>query len=212
MTTSRRKKLSAATTAAAFTLVAFGLVPSDAMSQSTAMQEDALTKAQFLEDIGSAERIDKAGRLRMLSQRIPAAACNVYAEINSGESEAILHDAILEFDQILAALEFGDESLGIEAFQDVDRIREALSGQLSGGVSPGSLMMAYVDWAFHLAQAPGKQMELGVKAGRKWQRLMAHLMASGRPHPVGERFRLDRFETGRGLLDEEGTGSQHNLH
>ena len=72
----------------------------------------------------------------------------------------------------------GDESLGIEAFQAVDRIREALSGQLSGGVSPGSLMMAYVDWAFHLAQAPGKQMELGVKAGRKWQRLMAHLMAS----------------------------------
>ena len=51
----------------------------------------------------------------------------------------------------------GDESLGIEAFQAVDRIREALSGQLSGGVSPGSLMMAYVDWAFHLAQAPGKQ-------------------------------------------------------
>ncbi|MFN3612449.1 PHA/PHB synthase family protein [Tepidimonas sp.] len=72
----------------------------------------------------------------------------------------------------------GDESLGIEAFQAVDRIREALSGQLSGGVSPGSLMMAYVDWAFHLAQAPGKQMELGVKAGRKWQRLMAYLMAS----------------------------------
>ena len=32
----------------------------------------------------------------------------------------------------------GDESLGIEAFQAVDRIREALSGQLSGGVSPGS--------------------------------------------------------------------------
>ena len=60
----------------------------------------------------------------------------------------------------------GDESLGIEAFQAVDRIREALSGQLSGGVSPGSLMMAYVDWAFHLAQAPGKQMELGVKARR----------------------------------------------
>lgn len=41
---------------------------------------------------------------------------------------------------------------------------------------------------------------------------MAHLMATNRPHPFAERFRLDRFETGRGLLDEEGTGSQHNLH
>ena len=26
------------------------------------------------------------------------------------------------------------------------------------------------------------------------------------------RFRLDRFRTGRGIMDEEGTGSQHNLH
>ena len=23
---------------------------------------------------------------------------------------------------------------------------------------------------------------------------------------------LDRFRTGRGMMDEEGTGSQHNLH
>jgi len=71
-----------------------------------------------------------------------------------------------------------EEGLGIEAFQAVDRIREALLGQFTGGISPGSLMMAYADWTFHLAQAPGKQMELGVKAGRKWQRLMAHLMSS----------------------------------
>jgi len=41
---------------------------------------------------------------------------------------------------------------------------------------------------------------------------MAHLLATGAPHPVARRFRLDRFLTGRGLMDEEGTGSQHNLH
>ena len=40
---------------------------------------------------------------------------------------------------------------------------------------------------------------------------MAHLMATETPHPVARRFRLDRFATGH-LLDEEGTGSQHNLH
>lgn len=73
---------------------------------------------------------------------------------------------------------FEEEKLGIEAFQAFDRIREALSGQLTGGISPGSVMMAGFDWAFHLAQAPGKRMELGVKAGRKWQRLLAHLLAS----------------------------------
>ncbi|WP_102222947.1 sarcosine oxidase subunit beta family protein [Acidimangrovimonas sediminis] len=40
---------------------------------------------------------------------------------------------------------------------------------------------------------------------------MAHLMATGESHEVARRFRLNRFETGH-LLDEEGTGSQHNLH
>jgi sarcosine oxidase subunit beta len=40
---------------------------------------------------------------------------------------------------------------------------------------------------------------------------MAHLMATDTPHEVARRFRLDRFRTGH-LLDEEGTGSQHNLH
>ena len=40
---------------------------------------------------------------------------------------------------------------------------------------------------------------------------MAHLMATDTPHEVARRFRLGRFATGH-LLDEEGTGSQHNLH
>ena len=40
----------------------------------------------------------------------------------------------------------------------------------------------------------------------------AHLMATGNPHDVAAKFRLDRFATGQGLMDEEGTGSQHNLH
>ena len=41
---------------------------------------------------------------------------------------------------------------------------------------------------------------------------MAHLMATDTPHEVARGYRLDRFATGRGLMDEEGTGSQHNLH
>ena len=52
----------------------------------------------------------------------------------------------------------------------------------------------------------------GFKAvpGSGWA--MAHLIATGEPHQTARRFRLDRFETGRGLMDEEGTGAQHNLH
>ena len=41
---------------------------------------------------------------------------------------------------------------------------------------------------------------------------LAHLMATGQPHESAARFRLDRFRTGAGLMDEEGTGAQHNLH
>jgi methylglutamate dehydrogenase subunit A len=40
---------------------------------------------------------------------------------------------------------------------------------------------------------------------------MAHLMATGQSHDVAARFRLDRFRLGQ-IIDEEGTGSQHNLH
>lgn len=72
-----------------------------------------LLHAQFLEDVGAAERINNSGKLRSLTQRIPAAACNVLAEIAPDESEALLHDSIIEFDKILAALEFGDPDLGI---------------------------------------------------------------------------------------------------
>ena len=41
---------------------------------------------------------------------------------------------------------------------------------------------------------------------------LAHLLATGQPFPAAARFRLDRFRTGRGLMDEEGTGAQHHLH
>ncbi|WP_299851228.1 sarcosine oxidase subunit beta family protein [uncultured Roseovarius sp.] len=40
----------------------------------------------------------------------------------------------------------------------------------------------------------------------------AHLVATDTPHDTAARFRLDRFRTGQGLMDEEATGAQHNLH
>ena len=41
---------------------------------------------------------------------------------------------------------------------------------------------------------------------------LAQLIATGESHEASAAFRMDRFDTGHGLLDEEGTGSQHNLH
>ena len=41
---------------------------------------------------------------------------------------------------------------------------------------------------------------------------LAHLLATDRPHESAAGFRLDRFHDGQGLMDEEGTGAQHNTH
>ena len=79
----------------------------------TLMPEDPILKAQFLEDIGASERINLSGKLRMLSQRIPAAACVHHAGLVTEQSKAVLHAAVEEFDTIIAALEFGDENLNI---------------------------------------------------------------------------------------------------
>ena len=40
----------------------------------------------------------------------------------------------------------------------------------------------------------------------------AHLLATDKHHEPAAKFRLDRFKSGFELMDEEGTGSQHNLH
>jgi len=51
----------------------------------------------------------------------------------------------------------------------------------------------------------------GFKAvpGSGWA--FAHLIATGQPHRTAEKYMLERFRTGH-LIDEEGSGAQHNLH
>ncbi|MEM6895947.1 MAG: sarcosine oxidase subunit beta family protein [Pseudomonadota bacterium] len=52
----------------------------------------------------------------------------------------------------------------------------------------------------------------GFKAVPGSGHVTAHLLAKGEPHAAARRYKLDRFRTGVGLMDEEGTGAQHNLH
>jgi hypothetical protein len=56
-------------------------------------------------------------------------------------------------------------------------MREAATAKLTGGFSPMALTLAYLDWAIHLAAAPGKQLELAAKAARKAARLGGHVGA-----------------------------------
>jgi len=68
--------------------------------------------AQIVEN--SEERINFSGKLRMLSQRIPAAACHLNRGIDPEGSSALLVGAAAEFEKILLALEFGDADLNVQ--------------------------------------------------------------------------------------------------
>jgi len=53
----------------------------------------------------------------------------------------------------------------------IDRSVHAATARFTVGLSPMALIGAYMDWAAHLAFAPGKQAQLGEKAFKKWVRL-----------------------------------------
>lgn len=57
----------------------------------------------------------------------------------------------------------------------IDRSVHAAVARFTGGLSPGSLMATYMDWAVHLASAPGKQMQLVQKAVKKSAKFSNHL-------------------------------------
>nr|WP_246139514.1 alpha/beta fold hydrolase [Phaeobacter marinintestinus] len=55
--------------------------------------------------------------------------------------------------------------------QALDKGLKATVAKFTAGLSPIALAAAYSDWALHLASAPGKQLELLEKAGKKTGRL-----------------------------------------
>jgi polyhydroxyalkanoate synthase subunit PhaC len=51
-----------------------------------------------------------------------------------------------------------------------NRSLHAAVARFTGGLSPAALSEAYLDWATHLANAPGKRLQLTEKAVRKAMR------------------------------------------
>jgi polyhydroxyalkanoate synthase subunit PhaC len=91
------------------------------------------------------------------------------------------------------------DSFAVTAFADItDRSPHAAVARFTAGLSPAALAQAYLDWATHLANAPGKRMQLLDKAMRKGVRLANYLcrcaMAGGtaecciEPLPQDRRF------------------------
>ena len=69
--------------------------------------------AALLKDLGSAERIQRSGSLRMLSQRISATACNRVAGIAAEDADKYLARSVRDYRRILAGLVEGDDGLGL---------------------------------------------------------------------------------------------------
>jgi len=60
------------------------------------------------------------------------------------------------------------DSYSVTALADItDRALHAATARFTAGVSPAAVAEAYLDWATHLAYAPGKRMQLMSKAIRK---------------------------------------------
>jgi len=87
-----------------------------------------------------------------------------------------------------AAMDNGGSAAPDAAWRDLDRLREARIGQASGGLSPEGLALAWLDWALHLAAAPGKRAELAL---HDWS---APADASGDPRFRGMDWRSPVFE------------------
>ena len=94
-----------------------------------------------------------------------------------------------------------DEDHDAESYRTIDRMQEAMLGQLTGGLSPAALALAFCDWSMHLAAAPGKRMELADKGLRKAARFNEYLMSGGSkatsgivPLPGDHRFDGDDWE------------------
>ena len=67
------------------------------------------------------------------------------------------------------------DSYAATAFAEVlDRSLHAAMARFTVGVAPMTLIGAYADWAAHLSYSPGKQLQLGEKALRKWLRLVTY--------------------------------------
>jgi polyhydroxyalkanoate synthase len=88
--------------------------------------------------------------------------------------------------------------------ETADRSLHAGVARYTAGLSPAALALAYLDWATHLAAAPGKRIQLAEKAARKSMRLFAYACRCGlsndlsarciEPLPQDRRFAGERWQ------------------
>ena len=75
---------------------------------------------------------------------------------------------------------------GVPSFETLDHLGRAVTARLTQGISPHALYAAWFDWATHLANAPGRLIELGVEAvniGARFARFATHSLSDNAKPP-----------------------------
>jgi polyhydroxyalkanoate synthase subunit PhaC len=78
--------------------------------------------------------------------------------------------------------------------QNLDRAARAAVARLSGGVSTHAFIEAWTDWTQHLAQAPGRQVELAQHAQQNMLKLMTLAASPGSTPPFAPKPYDHRFD------------------
>ncbi|HZP93393.1 MAG TPA: alpha/beta fold hydrolase [Burkholderiales bacterium] len=89
------------------------------------------------------------------------------------------------------------------AIQPQDAAISTALARITQGISPASLIAAYMDWMAHLAASPSKQNDLRGETVRQWTRLMLYLAGAAggdtrraiEPLPQDSRFRHPAWST-----------------
>ena len=101
-------------------------------ANSTSSEET--TKAQFIEDANGSERINFAGKLRMLTQRIASYSCAVASGVDTENSLLVLQAATGEYSKIINGLEFGDADLNINSAETKRKITHKINEKLEAWI------------------------------------------------------------------------------
>ena len=91
------------------------------------------------------------------------------------------------------------EALGIPSFETMDRLGRAVTARMTQGISPHALYAAWFDWASHLANAPGRLVELGLEAvniGARFARFATHSLSENVKLPFEPQAGDRRFGDG----------------
>ena len=100
------------------TLATASAIAMSGFAAPVAAQDAKIVQTAVIGGDSAQERIDLSSKLRMLSQRIPSAACHLAKDLERDASQELLKDATIEFEVILSALEFGDADLNVMAAEN----------------------------------------------------------------------------------------------